>query len=106
MAAKAKYHTSKRGPLYNKVYTNKQLKAFYNSIVWIKLRRLHLTESPYCVRCYRAGLIVLAHHVHHVKDVRTHPELSLDNDNLESLCSSHHNTHTRHEQIKNARKHA
>jgi len=70
---------------------------FYNSAAWRKLRLLKLDDNPLCERCEKEGLTTAAVHVHHVKARKAHPDLELDIDNLEALCSP---CHTRHEKTK------
>ena len=71
--------------------TNKN--AFYVSVPWIRLRNYKLSQTPFCERCPKE-LLTTATEVHHKNEVKTHPELRLDFDNLESLCKSCHSSHT------------
>lgn len=70
--------------------TNKN--AFYVSKNWRGLRAYKLYVNPFCERCLPT--LTQATEVHHIKEVKTHPELSLEFDNLESLCKTCHSTHT------------
>jgi 5-methylcytosine-specific restriction protein A len=63
---------------------------WYRRAAWLKLRAAQLAEHPLCAMCLAEGQTMLATVVHHVKERLTHPELALDQDNLESLCSPHH----------------
>lgn len=75
-------------------------KAFYNSKAWQECRRAYLSEHPYCERCKAAGMIVPAEHVHHKvwlnRDNIGDPSVTLNPDNLESLC---HDCHTREHHV-------
>lgn len=100
-----------RGRLMN----DKEVKAFYNSSAW-KHKRIEILERDRyeCQDCRKrlkkaaehgeqlAGrdrLIRRAEEVHHVRELKEHPELALDNDNLISLCTQCHNIrHGRHPQ--------
>jgi len=64
--------------------------AFYTSGRWRKLREVKLGKAPWCELCIAEGVYTEATHVHHVKPLKTHPDLALDIDNLESMCISHH----------------
>ena len=69
--------------------TNKN--AFYVSVGWRRLRLYKLTQTPFCEWCPK---ITIATEVHHIKEVKTNPELRLDFTNLVSLCKTCHSTHT------------
>ncbi len=58
---------------------------------WQKVRRLKLQQDPLCERCLKAGRLVAATVVHHIKPVDKYPELRLAMDNLQSLCQGCHN---------------
>ncbi len=73
---------------------NKNKNAFYVLRPWRNLRAYKLTINPFCERC-PPDLLTIATEVHHIKEVKTHPELSLELDNLESLCKPCHSGHTR-----------
>lgn len=66
---------------------------------WRRLRRVHLTRSPLCIKCEEAGRIVPATVVDHRKSFRR-PDgsiddaLRLDPDNLDSLCKPCHDRKT------------
>ena len=87
--------------------TDKEAKKFYNSKQW-KIKRIDILDrdNHECCDCrqrlkdavekkiYLATeerMIRMATEVHHVKDLKEHPELGLDDDNLISLCSECHN---------------
>lgn len=94
---------------------DKEVKAFYNSSAWKHKRMEILERDRYeCQDCKgrlkqaaergeqlsgRDRLIRRAEEVHHVRELKEHPELALDNDNLISLCTQCHNIrHGRHPQ--------
>lgn len=68
------------------------MNKFYVSAGWRKLRGYKLSTHPFCERCL--PFLVAATEVHHIKEVKTHPGLSLEYHNLESLCKSCHSSHT------------
>lgn len=72
---------------------------FYGSRKWKKCRRNYLSIHPTCERCAKLGIVKPAEIVHHKIYLNTElykdPEISLNFDNLESLCwdchfSEHH----------------
>ncbi len=80
--------------IYDRYKRSKDAKRFYNSKEWKGIRHRVLVRDNYlCQRCLRNKLIVTAEVVHHKKELEDHPELSLVEDNLESLC---HKCHTGH----------
>lgn len=67
------------------------IKAFYNSILWLSKRAEALDrDNNECQKCKAKGLFSPANCVHHKEHVKQHPELALDLDNLISLCNSCH----------------
>lgn len=64
--------------------------------VWEKLRGVVLKENPLCHDClsHGSGRPFPATEVHHIKKVRTHPELRLVKTNLMCLCKACHNRRT------------
>lgn len=91
----------------------KEAKHFYNSKAW-KIKRMEILkrdrfECQDCIgrlrRAREQGIILTgserdirrAEEVHHKQELREHPELALDDDNLISLCTQCHNVrHGRH----------
>ena len=87
--------------------TDKEAKAFYNSSAWKQKRLQILNRDHYeCQDCRRrirdavaAGTALTgrdrkiwrAEEVHHIQELKEHPELGLDDDNLVSLCTQCHN---------------
>jgi len=77
---------------------------FYTSKPWREIRAQRLKIDNY--RCQMCGCLCLGKkrgmpspHVDHIKTRREHPELSLDINNLRTLCESHHNQRTRLDQL-------
>lgn len=87
--------------------TDKEVKAIYNSRRW-KVKRLDILkrdkfECQDCrqrlrdaaekgVRLYgEDAKIRRAEEVHHIKELKEHPELAFEDDNLISLCIDCHN---------------
>ena len=87
--------------------TDKEVKAFYNSGAW-KHKRTEILERDHyeCQDCRKrlkdaskegrklSGAdrkIRRAEEVHHIRELRGHPELALDGENLISLCTQCHN---------------
>lgn len=67
------------------------IKAFYNSSLWLNKRYDALKrDNNECQKCKAKGLFNPADCVHHKKHAKQHPELALDLDNLISLCNSCH----------------
>lgn len=64
--------------------------TFYQRTAWRRLRAAKIIENPVCEVCK----IELAREVHHVKPRKEFPELSLDWDNLQSICSACHKSLT------------
>ncbi len=87
--------------------TDKEVKKFYNSKQWKQKRPDILRRDCYeCQDCRKrledaraAGIrlhgadtkIRRAEQVHHIKELKEHPELALDDENLISLCTICHN---------------
>jgi 5-methylcytosine-specific restriction enzyme A len=74
----------KRRPEYREAH------AFYNSARWKKVRAMVLRAHPLCADCTKAGRVVIATEVHHVKERRDHPELAYSPENLAGLCKRCH----------------
>ena len=67
---------------------------FYSTSKWRKCRAAYLSEHPCCERCEKAGIISVAVHVHHKKELTEEnyldPMIALNPDNLEALCFDCH----------------
>lgn len=72
---------------------NKNTKAFYLSKAWRNKRAKILSLQNYeCQECKRGHRPVKAATiVHHVKHLRSHPELALTDSNLLAVCDECHN---------------
>jgi 5-methylcytosine-specific restriction protein A len=65
---------------------------FYRRKKWRNLRAYHLQSQPLCVECEKKGRLITATVVDHIKSRRTNRHLELDENNLQSLCESCHNS--------------
>ncbi|HIP48683.1 MAG TPA: HNH endonuclease [Lutibacter sp.] len=63
---------------------------FYNSWTWRKKRKQILNNNPLCVMCEREDIITNATVVDHILAISA-GGCKLCEDNLQSLCSYHHN---------------
>ncbi len=61
---------------------------------WGKLRLAHLRAEPLCRMCAAAGVVTAATVVDHIQPISVRPELRLVDENLRSLCKSHHDALT------------
>jgi 5-methylcytosine-specific restriction endonuclease McrA len=77
-------------PLYERMPSRREDKAFYKSPAWRKLRAMFLAASPLCLDCLAKGLLTAAIEVHHKIARKLRPDLALDWDNLMGLCKSCH----------------
>ncbi|KON88916.1 alpha/beta hydrolase [Sporosarcina globispora] len=80
--------------------TSKQKRKFYDSGEW-----KHMRDNYECKECKRQGRVSIDTNeysesvkrkkiqlvVHHIKELEHHPELALDEDNLETVCVDCHN---------------
>lgn len=73
------------------------LHEFYVSKIWRRKKASVLKESHNeCQRCKAKGMVVKARTVHHKQYLREHPELALEDGNLEAICEScHYDEHHR-----------
>ena len=87
--------------------TDKEAKEFYNSEKWKHKRLAILRRDQYeCQDCRKRlqeakekdvrlpamdAKIRRATQVHHIMELKEHPELALDDENLVSLCTQCHN---------------
>jgi len=80
---------------YNRIHRTGQ--AFYYSGLWRKVRNRYMRENPLCVECKKkGGLVVAAKVVDHIIAIKEGGD-ALAIDNLQSLCSMHHNQKTARE---------
>ena len=64
----------------------------YNTVRWHKLRLWKLTRDPLCRYCLEIGRVTGADTVDHVKPHKGDTKLFWDSNNLQSLCSTCHNS--------------
>lgn len=57
---------------------------------WRKLSERFRSHNPLCANCNSNGRVTIAQDVHHIKPIRSNPELRLEWDNLMSLCRPCH----------------
>ncbi|XOT28936.1 HNH endonuclease [Bacillus subtilis subsp. subtilis] len=77
---------------YDKHKRDPEARAFYKSKAWTECRALALTrDHGLCQDCLKERKITKAQTVHHIKELRDHPELALTLENLVSLCNPCHN---------------
>jgi 5-methylcytosine-specific restriction enzyme A len=57
---------------------------------WQKLRAAFLAQNPTCKLCEQAGRLTAAEVVDHIRPHKGDPELQMDWDNLQSLCTPCH----------------
>ncbi len=77
--------------------------SFYNSKRWRALRNFFIQKNPLCAECQKNKIITSAQVVDHIKPIRLGGS-PVDQKNLQSLCSSHHNAKSAregHEKRKN-----
>ena len=73
---------------------------FYNSKRWRSLRNYYISMFPLCELCEKAGFIVPAKEIDHIKPMRLGGSWT-SIDNLQSLCSLCHQRKTLSEVRKN-----
>ncbi|MBC1616414.1 HNH endonuclease [Listeria booriae] len=65
---------------------------FYNSKAWKNVRaEARRRDNNECQLCKEEGKHSKCEAVHHIKEVREHPELALVLSNLVCVCKVHHN---------------
>lgn len=65
---------------------------FYKSTRWKRRRKQILRRDQYlCQECKRYGRMTEATTVHHIKELDDHPDLAMNEKNLQSLCAKCHN---------------
>jgi 5-methylcytosine-specific restriction protein A len=77
--------------LYDERNRDPEMKAFYSSAGWRKVRALKARQTPVCEECLRQGRVVQAEIVDHILPAREYPRHRLRLDNLQSLCRACHN---------------
>jgi 5-methylcytosine-specific restriction enzyme A len=97
MPRRIPFHVPDRHPatspavLYRSQEGRREDNRFYASTLWRQLRAAFLAANPLCDECSRHGRTEVATDVHHLKERKTHPHLSLEWDNLQALCRRCHN---------------
>lgn len=75
-----------------KLFRENNIHTFYVSGPWKKLRAKVLEEqNKECQMCKANGKYKRATTVHHIKHVKSNPELALVKNNLISVCNECHN---------------
>ncbi len=64
--------------------------SFYQTKEWRAIRRIVLTEQPYCIECLKEGIHTVATEVDHIIDIKDAPTRCLDITNMQSMCKSCH----------------
>ena len=81
------------------------MSKFYNSGEWKKLRVIKKRDNYECQECKREGRLSIETNeysesgkgkkiqllVHHIKELELHPDLALDEANMETVCVDCHN---------------
>lgn len=76
---------NKKRPWIN---VEKKTDLFYQSKSWRNLRRAKIQASPLCEVCKRNGIITIGFICDHILPRRFFPELSMNINNLQTLCRS------------------
>ncbi len=74
--------------VYDNNSRNKESNKIYQSKQWKNIRTKQLTNNPFCIRCGRVANLV--DHIIEIKDGGA----AYDINNLQSMCTSCHNTKT------------
>lgn len=102
MARSARTHGSKARSLHRKRGSSKPGHPLYATSQWKGkkgLRLKHLSKQPFCVACREEGKTFIESIpdvaiVDHIRPHRGRPELFFDEDNLQTMCKSHHSKKT------------
>lgn len=73
---------------------------FYRSRKWRKVRAEWIKIEPLCVHCLEEGKHTPGDVVDHVIPISVDPTLSLDGDNLQTLCAKCHSVKTEEDKKK------
>lgn len=76
---------------YDNRYRNRDVSEFYHSREWRHLRKVFLTEHPFCTECWKKGKLTEASVVDHVVPIRQGGP-ALNENNLQALCASCHSS--------------
>lgn len=80
-------HRKEDSKQYEKFKRDEGHSKRYNN-TWRRIRKIYVSEHPFCEECFKRGILVPVEEVHHIIPLReggTH-----DVDNLISLCRSCH----------------
>lgn len=83
-----------------KPFQNATRAGNYHTAEWRALKRRILESHPFCAMCGASGRL----EVHHIRPVRTSPELMLEPSNLMVLCHACHCAVTRREMEERRRR--
>ncbi|MPQ44500.1 HNH endonuclease [Clostridium tarantellae] len=78
--------------MFKDIPSDEEVNKFYKSYTWVKVRKkVMLRDNNECQRCKEQGMFSIGQCVHHKKELKKHPELALDINNLTVLCNKCHN---------------
>lgn len=72
---------------------NVELRRFYRTARWARLRNVVLQEEPFCPECEAEGMVGATEDVHHKQKATS--ENFFVRDNLQAVCHRHHSRHTK-----------
>lgn len=78
-------------------------RRIYWTPLWKGIRRKQLSREPFCRYCAEQGLETRARYADHIIPHRGDPNLFFDDNNLQSLCETHHNATKQSEEIRQVR---
>lgn len=77
---------------YDEFIRDAEIKRFYQSIAWKKIRSFVLIRDNYlCQECLNASVITSAELVHHIREIKEDWSLRLEPNNCISVCKPCHN---------------
>ena len=79
---------------YDTAVRDREMRRFYQSPAWQRLRIMQLQRQPLCEMCLAENRFEKAEVVDHITEIRTENGAPLDIYNLQSLCKAHHNQKT------------
>ena len=82
-------HKKKRDREYSLYNRNPDDKKFYNSKAWKHAREKQLGSHPFCIDCFKKGIMTKATIVDHIIPIKQGGD-RFDESNLQSLCWSCH----------------
>ena len=88
-------HCKKHGTkqtVYSRYIRDKKREKFYNSSAWRNKRKeIMQYYNGLCQLCAGKDITRIANVVDHIKELKDHPELALENYNLVPMCHTCHN---------------